>query len=64
MSFKSLKRNCFASGENFYNYGVKDRATVDGRVPCPICGKQIQLIARQVGFRKYIPHHHRAAEAK
>lgn len=62
MSFKSLRLMCFASGDNFYSYGVTTRPDDTGRVDCPSCGKLVKLRAGQPGLRRFIPNHNRAPE--
>lgn len=62
MSLKSNRLGCTAGGASFYDYGYHKatRPGPDGRTQCPVCGKPIQLRAAQPGFRRYIPHHHKA----
>jgi hypothetical protein len=51
VSFLRLKRQCTASGDNYYAYSVATRPDEDHQVPCPVCGKVVQL-------RKFIGDKH------
>lgn len=66
MSFKSLRLNCLAGGDNYYSYGGTNIARVDaeGKAPCPLCGKIVKLRAYQPGFRRFIPAHHKRETSK
>lgn len=62
MSFTFRRFGCPASGNSFYSYGGQGRTDSEGRVPCPECGKTVQLRVEGAHStrRTLIPNHHRA----
>lgn len=61
MSLPSNALMCPSALLNYAHFAGAVRPDNQGRAPCPLCGKTVQLMARgRVPQKTYIPRHKRA----